>query len=85
MQIKEEKLRETRSFAEIWKSLAENEQVELRAAIIGRTGCTRQTIWNWATGETAPKSLSERRDVAQVVSKFTGRTVTSLSLFPSNR
>lgn len=83
MQRNEKITTDARSFPELWKSLSTEEQIALRGALVNRLGCTSQTVWNYAVGNTIPSSLLIKNEVARVVSRITGINVRPAILFPS--
>lgn len=83
MQSKENSTTDARTFPEIWKSLTQYEQRNLRADIVHATKCTTVTIYRWQTGENTPSSQPAKDKVAQVVSKFLGRKCFAHTLFPN--
>lgn len=70
------------SFPVIWESLTPARQRDLRALIVGATHASDATIFRWRKGETIPEAYSTRKDIAVVVSEFTGRQLTAEDLFP---
>ena len=60
---------DTRTFPEIYSSLNHLQQMELRDEIISKTGVTRATVFNWATGARAPQYKGIRKIVSDCVKK----------------
>lgn len=75
---------DARSFPEICKGLSQLEKETLSYALI-KKGCatTRQTVWNWASGNTRPNHPAVQKMVADVVGKIIGSRVLPHTLFPS--
>lgn len=83
MQMYQEKTLETRSLPEIYGSLTNTQKEDLAYALVtARCTKTRQTIWNWCTGKTAPQSPLVRNEVAKCVGRIIGARVMPGTLFP---
>ena len=87
--LKEKKMNQknevdARSFPEICKGLSQLEKETLSYALI-KKGCatTRQTVWNWASGNTRPNHPAVQKLVADVVGKIIGSRVLPQTLFPA--
>lgn len=84
MQVYEKSDIDARTFPQIWETLTSAEQAELRDALIKKTSCTRQSIFNWSNG-TSPIYRDIRVKVADTIKKTFGFNVSHLTLFPSAR
>ena len=73
---------DARSLPEIWATLPEQIQTELRNEISSRIGASRTTIYYWCTGQAKPTYMSTRKQVAQAVKKVTSINVHAYTLFP---
>lgn len=74
---------DTRTFAEIWKSLGVSSrlQLDLRDEIMRKTYVTRQTVYNWANTKSKPHE-SQQRAVASCVKRVLGISAYYRVLFP---
>lgn len=73
---------DARSLPEIWQTLPEQIQAELRSELSSRIGASRTTIYYWCTGQAKPTYMSTRKQVAQAVKKITNINVHAYTLFP---
>lgn len=71
-----------RDFKGIWRSLNTNQRRELRSAIMSKTGCTCQSIYNWGAGRNAPRQELIIREVVKAISGCLDREVSASELFP---
>lgn len=70
------------SFPAIWAGLTATQQDDLRVKLVVAVRVKDNTLYRWYKGLNFPTDFATRRDVAQVVSEFTGRQLTAEDLFP---
>lgn len=70
------------SFPAIWAGLTGLQQEDLRVKLVVKVRVKDNTLYRWYKGLCFPTDYSTRRDVAEVVSDFMGRTLTPDELFP---
>ncbi len=75
---------DARTFQEIWKSLTNAEQSELRYELTKNGECSRTSLYNWSKG-VAPINVNLRRKVASTMGRILGLRVSATTLFPLNR
>lgn len=73
---------ESKTFPEIWKSLDERLQGDLRAAVIAATHVSTTAFWKWANGKSRPGSFPMEHLVLQAVNDTLGTSFTRQQLFP---
>ena len=71
-QRKEKEPIDTRSFPEIYASLNQLQQIELRDEIIRRLGISRQAVFAWTKGKAIPQYTGARKIVSDCIKKVTG-------------
>lgn len=72
---------DARTFPEIWETLTQAEQEEIRDRLTRNGDCTRMSLFNWTKG-VRPNSLALRRKVAAIMNKYLGLNVSHITLFP---
>ena len=80
-QINEKEEYDTRTFPEIYKSLNQLQQTELRNEIISKTGVSRVTVFNWANKKRIPQYPVVRKAVSDCVKKVVGVRIPQHLLF----
>ena len=76
---------DARTFPEIWNSLNQAQQEELREQILIKTGASSNTFWFWKKGAACPASRSDRRVIALLVCKYLNISTVAATLFPKKR
>ena len=80
-QSKEKESVDTRTFPEIYKSLPQLQQLELRDEIVYKLGVSRVTVFNWAQGYSRPQYPGVRRIVSDILYKKEGVRIPQYILF----
>lgn len=73
---------DARTFPEIWKSLSQNEQSDLRYTLMLKMKVTRQTIENWSKKGVMPIYQGAKEEVSRIVSSKLGIKTSWQTLFP---
>lgn len=83
MQLYEKSDIDTRTFAQIWANLTQNERDDLTLRLYNAKCCkNRQTIWKWGNDKCAPREPLVREGVCKTVSRFLGARLSTQTLFP---
>lgn len=72
---------DTRTFPQICLHLTRSEWFDLKQKLYTSMGKTEQTLNNWKCGRTYPGTLTERKEVSNIVNRVLGIRTTHLTLF----
>jgi hypothetical protein len=77
--------KDERTFPEIWNSLTQAQQEELRDQILTKTGASSNTFWFWKKGAANPASRTDRQVISGLVGKYLNISTAPATLFPRKR